>query len=60
MPKKSLWHKLRDFDFQGRFGVFMNLLLSEECLYIECISFWHILYKPVESYLKVTMLPEGF
>ena len=34
----------------------MNMLLYEECLYIECISFWHMLYKLIESYVKVTIL----
>ena len=29
----------------------MNLLLYEECLYIECISLWHILYKLIEKLL---------
>ena len=40
--------------------VFANLLLYGECLYIERISFWHILYKLIESYLKVITLSEGF
>ena len=58
--EKSLWHKLCEFDLQRRFGVFVNLLLCEECLYIECILFWHMPYKLIESYLKVTTLSEGF
>ena len=52
--------ELCDFDLQGRFGVFVNLLLYEECFYIECISFWHILYKLKASYLKATTLSEGY
>ena len=39
------------FYLQGRFGVFVNLLLYEDWLYIECISFWHMLYELIESYL---------
>ena len=49
----------RNFDVQGQFVVFVNMLLYGKSLYIESISLWNIFYKLIESYLKATALSFG-
>ena len=46
--------------FKADLGVFVNLLLYDKCLYIECISLWHILCKLIELCLKAAVLSEEF